>query len=238
MTEEEKRLLKNAKAREKYLLNIEKERDRAKNKNKEQRKEYYQKNKEKIKEKYQNNIDENREKAKLFYLENIEKSKEYYQNNKEIILESNKRYREVNPNYDSEYYKKNKEYISKRNYEYQKQRKASDSLYKLTCDIRRTIGDSFRNNGYSKTTKTHEILGCSFEELKNHLETKFESWMTWENKGNPKDGVFELNKTWDVDHIIPLDTAITEEDIIRLNHHTNLQPLCSYYNRWVKVNKL
>ena len=61
--------------------------------------------------------------------------------------------------------------------------------------------------------------------------------MNWDNKGNPKDGILELNKTWDIDHIIPISTAITEEDIIRLNHYTNLQPLCSYYNRNIKKDK-
>jgi hypothetical protein len=45
---------------------------------------------------------------------------------------------------------------------------------------------------------------------------------------NPKDGIFELNKSWDIDHIIPISSAKTKEDIIRLNHYTNLQPLCSY----------
>jgi hypothetical protein len=93
---------------------------------------------------------------------------------------------------------------------------------------------SFNRNGISKTSKTCEILGCSFEELKNHLESQFEPWMTWDNKGNPKDGILEANKSWDIDHIIPISTAKTEEDIIRLNHYTNLQPLCSYINRVIK----
>ncbi len=62
--------------------------------------------------------------------------------------------------------------------------------------------------------------------------------MTWENKGNPKDGIHEPNKTWDIDHIIPTSTAITEEDVIRLNHYTNLQPLCSFYNRNIKKDKI
>ena len=62
--------------------------------------------------------------------------------------------------------------------------------------------------------------------------------MTWDNHGNPKDGIYELNKTWDLDHIIPISTAISEEDVIRLNHHTNFQPLCSYTNRFIKINKI
>ena len=44
----------------------------------------------------------------------------------------------------------------------------------------------------------------------------------------------ELNYGWDIDHIIPISSAITEEDIIRLNHYTNLQPLCAYINRVIK----
>lgn len=62
--------------------------------------------------------------------------------------------------------------------------------------------------------------------------------MCWENQGNPKDKVLELNKSWDIDHITPIDTAMTESDVIRLNHFTNLQPLCSYYNRHIKTNKV
>ncbi len=58
--------------------------------------------------------------------------------------------------------------------------------------------------------------------------------MTWDNRGNPKDGILEINKTWDIDHIIPLASATTEEEINKLNHYTNLQPLCSYTNRIIK----
>lgn len=85
-----------------------------------------------------------------------------------------------------------------------------------------------------KNSKSITILGCSNEFFKQHIEKLFESWMNWGNYGNPKDGVVELNKTWDIDHIIPISTAKTEEDVIRLNHYTNLQPLCSYKNRFVK----
>lgn len=42
------------------------------------------------------------------------------------------------------------------------------------------------------------------------------------------------NYGWDIDHIKPLITGLTEDDIIKLNHYTNLQPLCSYVNRKIK----
>ena len=55
--------------------------------------------------------------------------------------------------------------------------------------------------------------------------------MNWENygkyNGNYKNG-------WDIDHIIPLNKAKTPEDVIKLNHYTNLQPLDSYINRVIK----
>ncbi|HMZ47140.1 MAG TPA: hypothetical protein PLU36_10075 [Chitinophagaceae bacterium] len=58
--------------------------------------------------------------------------------------------------------------------------------------------------------------------------------MNWRNKGlyngTPNFG-------WDIDHIIPLSSAVNETDIIKLNHYTNLRPLCSYVNRYVKRDK-
>lgn len=72
------------------------------------------------------------------------------------------------------------------------------------------------------------------ETFKLHLENQFESWMNWRNKGlyngTPNFG-------WDIDHIIPLSSAVNETDIIKLNHYTNLRPLCSYVNRYVKRDK-
>jgi hypothetical protein len=94
-----------------------------------------------------------------------------------------------------------------------------------------------RSRNYTKKSKSFVILGCSFEEFISHIESNFQPWMNWNNRGNPEDGIFELNKTWDIDHIEPLANAKTEDDIIKLNHYTNLQPLCSYVNRFIKKDK-
>jgi 5-methylcytosine-specific restriction endonuclease McrA len=40
------------------------------------------------------------------------------------------------------------------------------------------------------------------------------------------------------DHIIPLSEAISVDDIVKLNHYTNLQPLCSKVNRDIKKNNI
>jgi hypothetical protein len=179
-----------------------------------------------------------------------ERKKTYYKNNKEHCNEKSKEFREKNIEYNKEYQKKykdnNKELVKeqKRTYylnnrekvisnviQYRKNRKKIDKVYKLTCSIRRLINNSIKRKNYTKRSKTRVILGCSFEEFKIHIESKHEDWMTWDNKGL-YNGEFYYG--WDIDHIIPISSAETEEDVIRLNHFSNLQPLCSKINRDIK----
>lgn len=188
----------------------------------EYKKEYGEINKEKIKEKKKRYVEDNKEYLKIIW-------KKYRENNKEKIKEwfiNNKDYRK---NYKSEYNYKNKD---KRN-ESRKNRRRNDIIYRLKENIRSRISNSIKNKGYTKNSKTYEILGCSYEEFKISIESKLEPWMTWDNYGKYNG---ELNYGWDIDHIIPLSSAETEEDIIKLNHYTNLQPLCSKINRDIKSN--
>jgi len=129
-------------------------------------------------------------------------------------------------------------WVKKYNYNYKKKRKSEDATYKLTTIIRSLISGSIKRFGYSKTSKTCDILGCTFEEFKTYLESKFESWMNWDNYGNWNGYPCDINVAWDIDHIVPLSTVNTEEDIIKLNHYTNLQPLCSYTNRHIKCGNV
>jgi 5-methylcytosine-specific restriction endonuclease McrA len=68
------------------------------------------------------------------------------------------------------------------------------------------------------------------------LESKFEPWMNWSNHGNWNGCPQKINTAWDIDHIVPISSARNEEEIMKLNHYTNLQPLCSYTNRHIKCN--
>ena len=168
-----------------------------------------------------------------------EKIKKYNRENRELINEKNKKYYSNNKYkiklYNQLHYFDNKNRILERNRNYIKNRFNIDSLFKLTFNIRTLIRNSFYHNGYTKKSRTQEILGCSFEEFKLHLESNFESWMTWENRGLYNG---ELDYGWDIDHITPLSSATTEEELIKLNHYTNLQPLCSYINRNIKRDKI
>lgn len=119
-----------------------------------------------------------------------------------------------------------------------KKRYKNDILFRLKMLMNANINFALKRKGYSKNTRTYQILGCTFEEFKQHIESLFELWMNWDNQGDPKDGILEINKSWDLDHIIPTSSAKTEGELIKLNHYSNLQPLCSYVNRIIKKDRL
>jgi hypothetical protein len=149
-----------------------------------------------------------------------EYEKEYYLKNKEKILEQSKLY-----------FKNNKKTKQEKNNKRYKERRDTDPVFKLSTNIKRNIRAVMKKNGFSKKSKTSEILGCSYDEFKQHMESLWEPWMSWENYGLYNG---EVNYGWDIDHIIPSSSAVTEDDVIKLNHYTNLKPLCSFYNRNVK----
>ncbi len=56
------------------------------------------------------------------------------------------------------------------------------------------------------------------------------------NRGFEKENSTTIILGWDIDHVIPTSKAKTIQDVIKINHYTNLQPLCSYINRDVKID--
>ena len=175
---------------------------------------YYEKNKPKKIKNSKTHYDKNK-------IKHNEKCKVYKIKNRLILSEKKKIYDKTNL--------KNKK-------QYMINRRKNDILFRLTCNYKTMLGNAIRKKGYIKNSKSELILGCSFDVFKQHIEGLWSSWMKWDNYGNPKDGVYEPNKTWDIDHIIPLSSATTEEELIELNHFSNLQPLCSYNNRFIKKN--
>lgn len=114
-------------------------------------------------------------------------------------------------------------------------KRREDPIIKFNHSISSLIRMGFKSTRFDKRSKTQDILGFTYNEFRTYLESKFEPWMNWENRGKYNG---EFNYGWDVDHIIPLSSAQTEEDVIRLNHYTNLQPLCSKINRDIKKAKM
>lgn len=162
---------------------------------------------------------------KLEYIEDIPRVKKYREDNKEHIKEYSKRWKIKNKEHVRQtkrlYKSKNKDSINTYRREYTKLRRLKDSNFKLTCDIRTLILISYKkacNGEFNKSLKTEEIIGCTIVELINHLQSLFTEGMTLANHGN-------CQECWHIDHKIPISSAKTKEDIIRLNHYTNLQPL-------------
>lgn len=80
--------------------------------------------------------------------------------------------------------------------------------------MRSRLLQSINTNAKSGSAVTD--LGCSIDELKKYLESKFQPGMTWENIGE-----------WHIDHVKPLsqfDLTIREQ-FLEACHYTNLQPL-------------
>lgn len=219
---------------------------------KDKRRQYYQENKQKWTEYYIENKEEISEYKREYRKENIdhirEKNKQYVQENKEILKLKWKKYREENKDKISQWFEDNYEYRIEYRKEYsdrkevkekrnidRKNRRLNDEVYKIKENIRCRIQGSLRSKKYRKNLKTESILGCTYEEFKHHLESKFEAWMSWSNYGLYNG---DLNYGWDIDHIIPLSSATSEEEVLKLNHFTNLQPLCSKVNRDIKSSKM
>ena len=96
----------------------------------------------------------------------------------------------------------------------------TNPVIRLKHNIRTAIAGSLKKKGYLKNSRTHEILGCDFDTFIKHIERQFTDGMTWDKVGT------DIH----IDHIIPLATATTEQEVIALNHHTNLRPLWAEQN--------
>lgn len=193
---------------------------------------YRSKNKDKVKEWSSNWAKNNRDKVNTRSREYFAKNKEYFKkkshktykkrwdNDEEYRNKINQQSRERHQQlyYTDEVYRK--KYIDSQINRHKK-RFESDELYRFKTVIRKLVGGAFQRMGYTKKSKSKDILGAEWVVVKEHLENKFQQGMTWENRGL---------YGWHIDHIIPLSEAKNEEDVIRLSHYTNLQPLWAQDN--------
>lgn len=136
--------------------------------------------------------------------------KQYRADNKEAISRYQKNYR-----------KKNKEYVSELNRTYRNHRYKTDLDFRIRSALRSRLGRVMRRSQRDKSTL--ELLGCSIKQFKNHLESKFQPGMTWDNWGR---------NGWHIDHIRPLSSFdLTDpSQLAKATRYTNLQPL------WAKDN--
>lgn len=191
------------------------------------------------------------EKKRIYYHKNkaviLEKNKRYYLLHREDISERRKVYHR-------EYYKKNREKILERTTKYGKEHKEDaarwarirrqdpesrrrtiqnekkyryrmskeSSTYKINYNISRAIRTALR--GTKNGRSWQGLVGCSLQELRDHLERMFSNGMSWENYGS----------YWHIDHIIPkslffYDSPEDEEFLLCWNY-TNLKPMMALEN--------
>jgi hypothetical protein len=139
-------------------------------------------------------------------------SKTYKQNNKEKIEEYYRQWKQKNKNYFNEYM------INKRK---------NDPQFHLITLVRSRLYEFLKFRKITKRNTTEEIVGCTKEFLKEHIEKQFTEGMSWDLMG----------KYIHIDHIIPLSSAKTEDELYELCRYTNLQPLWAEDNL-KKSNKL
>jgi len=215
------------KRKEKYYANHDK--------NLKRRREYRQKNKEKIKERKRKYQEKNKEKTKQKRRErhiqiknkeckNCHKIGDYKKFNINSTICKN-----CQSKYNKQYHKENRDKISKKQREYQRKKILNDPKFRLNRIISGGIRHSLENGKDGRHWE--DIVGYTITELKNHLESLWESWMNWENHGpyDPKGP-----KTWQIDHIIPksmFDFESYEDEEFKLCWSLrNLQPKCSKMN--------
>lgn len=159
--------------------------------------------------------------SKKWRKNNPEKCKEYYtrytSKNKDKLRKRRKMWAEENQDYFKNYKQNNKRQHSEYMIKYNKKKREEDPLFKLKCNLRNRVRIALKSKKLNKNNKLLNTIGCSLDELKLHIEKQFTKGMTWDNYGE-----------WHIDHIIPLYTGKTEEEIYKLNHYSNLQPLWAY----------
>ena len=169
--------------------------------------EKYQLKREHYKEKARNHYHENKEeiakKHSEYWKENAEhlkqKKREYLAANRERARRWNKRYRDAN-----------RQKLTDK----LRERRRNDPFLRLREAIRGSVR-AYLGSNKTRRSATFEIVGCTPDFLRSHLEKQFKPGMTWENYGSH----------WHVDHRIPLASGNSPEEIMGLSHWTNLQPL-------------
>ena len=126
--------------------------------------------------------------------------------------------------YDRQYYQDNKETINAKI----KERKKRDPQFRITGNLRSYLSLTLRRAAQHNSDKTVNLLGCSFKELKEHIESQFSNGMSWDNYGRSKD-------KWSIDHIRPcVSFDLSDPDEQKACFcYTNLQPLWNIDN-WSK----
>ena len=128
--------------------------------------------------------------------------------------------------HQSSYRKTNKDKLNEYHRAYSKNRRKNDPLFRLKRNLSTRTSLAFTTKYWTKNSGNIDMLGTDYETAFKHIESQFKEGMTWDNRGE-----------WHIDHIIPLSSAKTKEEMEKLCHYTNIQPLWKEENI-LKGNKI
>jgi hypothetical protein len=192
---------------------------------------------------------------KEYYVKNreiiLDGKRVYYLDNKEDIIQNSKlhyqEHKEIKKQYNANYYVENKAEMNESAQIRRKNRKKKDPAYKLREEISTIIRRILkRNNGSKYGNSISDYLPYTIQELKNHIESQFESWMNWNNQGKYQKNIWDDNNsdtwTWQIDHIIPQSelpySSMEDENFQKCWALNNLRPLNAKQNHIDGVNRI
>lgn len=145
------------------------------------------------------------------------KSKERYRKTRDTEIEQERRRYFHKKRYEEKY-----DEILKYTNQYRRNRYTNDPEYRIHTLLNSRLKQALK--GQLRADTTRNLLGCTIDEFKEYIASKFEEGMTWENHGQ---------RTWHLDHRIPC-AAFDLTDLEQQKqcfHYTNLQPM------WRKENQ-
>lgn len=145
---------------------------------------------------------------RCYRVSRIEKTAEY---NRTYRIKNQNRVRQLCSNWEKE----NRQYRNEK----RRERYHKDNKFRLSIVLRNRFYELVAKGWKSQSVLKH--LGCSLEELKSYLQSKFKEGMSWDNYGS-----------WHIDHIKPCVSfdLSTREGQAACFHFTNLQPLWAIEN--------
>jgi len=174
---------------------------------------------------------------------NQEKIKRYYRDNQKRISETRRQYhlnhQLERKDYNRNWYLLNKKLKHSLNKKYMVKRLRNDSLFRLRYSISKSIRKYLKlNNSGKNGNSILKFLPYTIQELKEHLEKQFESWMSWNNWGSYRVDIWKDDNqstwTWQIDHIVPQSklpyTSMEDKNFKKCWALDNLRPLNSKMN--------
>lgn len=133
-----------------------------------------------------------------------------------------KNYERLNHSF-KKYEKSDKGRLSRKKVIKKRSQKPKSVQQKIIHNCRVRVSQGIKNN--VKSQRTINLIGCTIQQLKQHLESQFKPGMSWDNYGK---GIGK----WSIDHIKPicLFDLTKEEEQKKCFHYSNLQPLWTIDN--------